>query len=79
MNCFVKERRCPRCERLALKTWQELTPDEKMLAEKLPASASFTAEERRKHRFCTYCWNEEMEEQELPTSFNAARIGEFAE
>jgi hypothetical protein len=39
-------------------SWSELGDDEKLLAEKLPASAAFTKEQRKKHRFCTRCWFE---------------------
>jgi len=42
-----------------MKSWADLTGEQKFLAEKLPASAEFTAEERKKHRFCTRCWFED--------------------
>jgi len=44
-----------------MKTWGELTDEEKRLAERLPMSAEYTIEERIKHRFCTRCWFEETE------------------
>lgn len=40
-------------------SWDELNEEEKFLAGKLPGSADFTAEERKKHRFCTRCWFED--------------------
>ncbi|MEO7659821.1 MAG: hypothetical protein ABIV48_09425 [Pyrinomonadaceae bacterium] len=53
---------CPRCDSLRVKTWDELTDEEEMLAERLPTSAEFTPQERKKHRFCTRCWLEESED-----------------
>ena len=47
-----------------MKRWSELDADEKFLAERLPASVEFAGEERRKHRYCTRCWFEEIEELE---------------
>ena len=52
------ERKCPRCGFHKMRLWRELEADEKLLAEKLPASAEFTKEQRKKHRFCTRCWFE---------------------
>jgi hypothetical protein len=51
---------CPRCDAMGLKSWEDLTGDEKLLADRLPASAEYTPEERKKHRFCTRCWYEEV-------------------
>jgi len=48
---------CPRCD-TPLKSWSDLTEDEQTLAKSLPASADFTLEARKKHRFCTRCWFE---------------------
>lgn len=53
------QKNCPRCQSPAVKSWDELTGEQKMLAEKLPASADFSPEERKKHRFCTRCWFED--------------------
>ncbi|HEY2866112.1 MAG TPA: hypothetical protein VGJ02_03405 [Pyrinomonadaceae bacterium] len=50
---------CPRCGAIKLKHWSDLTDDEKFLAERLPASAEYSKDERKKHRFCTRCWYEE--------------------
>jgi len=41
------------------KDWPELNDDEKFLAARLPMSAEYTPEERKKHRYCTRCWYEE--------------------
>ena len=49
------EKKCPKCRTLRLKKWEELSPDEKFVFEKMPLSADFTAEERREHLFCPRC------------------------
>jgi hypothetical protein len=58
------EKTCPRCFLPKLKTWDELSDEERMLARALPMSAEYTAKERRRHRLCTYCWLEESEQRE---------------
>jgi len=46
---------------MKMKSWAELTADEQFLAERLPAWAEFSKEEREKHRFCTRCWFEQVD------------------
>ena len=54
------EGRCPRCGEGPLKAWYELSEDERELAQRLPAAADFSAQERAsRHLFCTRCWFEE--------------------
>jgi len=55
---------CPRCGNPTLKAWTELDDDQKLLVEKLPASADYALLERKKHRFCTRCWYEEIGSRE---------------
>jgi len=55
----LSEKTCPRCHSRDLKTWSELSPDDIILAERLPMSAEYTQKERKKHRICTRCWFEE--------------------
>ena len=55
------EKTCPRCHSQKMKTWIELTDEERMLAERLPMSADHFAQERKRHRFCTQCWLEQDE------------------
>jgi len=43
-----------------MKTWAELVDEEKMLVEKLPLSADHPLHQRKKHRFCTRCWYEDI-------------------
>jgi len=52
---------CPRCGSAKFRSWDELDRDEQIVAERLPASAEFTIQERKKHRFCTRCWFEGFE------------------
>lgn len=66
MKGFDKSAICQRCGRRSMKSADELSDDEKMLVERLPGSAEFTAAERKKHRFCTQCWFEEVPDRELP-------------
>jgi hypothetical protein len=49
------EKICPKCRTRRLKTWGELSPDEKFVLERVPMSAEFTAEERRENLFCPRC------------------------
>lgn len=51
---------CPKCGESRMKTWDELTDEQKFLAERLPASAEFTSDKRKKHRFCDRCWFEDI-------------------
>jgi hypothetical protein len=55
------EKTCPKCHTAKMKTWRELTEDEQILVRSLPLSAEFTLKERKKHRFCTRCWSEDIE------------------
>ncbi len=67
MESFDVHENCPRCLLPGLKTWAELTAEEQFLAVRLPASAEFTPEQRKKHRFCTRCWYEVSEAGEIQT------------
>ena len=55
------EQMCPKCHYPKLKTWEELTDEQKILVEKLPSSAEFSPQQRKKHRFCERCWFEEVQ------------------
>lgn len=52
---------CPKCGSPKMKTWPELTEDEKLLVKSLPMSAEYTLAQRKQHHFCTRCWFEEIE------------------
>jgi len=57
------EKMCPKCHHPKMKMWEELSGEQKFLAERLPMSAEFPAEQRKKHRFCERCWFEEIKPQ----------------
>jgi hypothetical protein len=44
-----------------MKTWEELSGEQKFLVERLPMSAEFPTEQRKKHRFCERCWFEDIQ------------------
>jgi len=44
---------------MKVKGWEELSDEERLLAEKLPMSADYPLRNRKKHRFCTACWFED--------------------
>ncbi len=53
-------KRCPRCEAVRVRGWDELNDDEREVAKRLPASADYSLEDRKaRHRWCTRCWYEE--------------------
>ena len=47
MGSFGDKELCPRCGGARLRTWDELTDEQKFLVERLPASAEFTKPERK--------------------------------
>lgn len=53
--------KCPKCNYKKLKTWDELSEDEKKFIKVLPAN--LTLEQRKKHRFCVRCWFEEIDRE----------------
>lgn len=55
------EKMCPQCHHPKMKTWKELSDEQKFLAERLPGSAEFSLEQRKKHRFCERCWFEDVQ------------------
>jgi ribosomal protein L37E len=56
-----QEKMCLKCGFSEMKEWENLTDEEKMLAERLPMSAEFARRERETHLFCPRCWHEEAE------------------
>jgi len=52
---------CPKCGGLKFKRWDELDGEQKMLIEKLPASAEYSIENRKRHsRWCVRCFYEDL-------------------
>lgn len=62
-----REKTCPRCQEMRLKSWVELSDEEKFLAKSLALSAEYTPAQRKKHLFCTLCWFEVPRQQEILT------------
>ncbi len=56
------QKMCPRCHFPQMKLWEELTDEEKFLAERLPMSTEFSIEERKQHLFCPRCWLETVDD-----------------
>jgi uncharacterized C2H2 Zn-finger protein len=54
--------KCPRCDYPRMKEWNELSDDEKFILERLPLSAEFSIEERKRHLFCPRCQHAEKAE-----------------
>lgn len=52
---------CPQCSSPKMKSWEELNDEQKFLVERLALSGDFTPSERKKHRFCTRCFFEEIQ------------------
>jgi len=51
--------RCPRCEG-RLRSWDELSDEEREMTRRLPATAEYSLDERKaRHRWCRRCWFEE--------------------
>jgi len=65
MESLFNKKECSQCGLRKMKTWHELSFEEKMIAEKMPLNTEFSAKERQKHRFCTNCWHEEIENKTL--------------
>lgn len=53
--------KCPKCDDKKLKTWRELSEDEKMTVKVHPSE--YPLEERKRHRFCFRCWFEESDRE----------------
>jgi len=53
---------CPRCEKRGMKTWPELTEEEREVVKRAPRAPGYSDEERKaNHRWCTRCWFEETQ------------------
>lgn len=61
----MQEKICPNCGASKMKTWEELTDEQKFLVERLPANTDYTPEQRKKHRFCERCFFEETKKPEI--------------
>lgn len=51
--------RCSRCGEGRMRSWEELTEEERQVTQRLPANRDYSREERReRRRWCTRCWHE---------------------
>jgi hypothetical protein len=54
-----RDRRCPKCGEERLRTWDELSDEEREVVRRLPGSADYKISERQAmHQWCTRCWYE---------------------
>jgi rRNA maturation protein Nop10 len=54
------DEKCPRCGEGRMRSWNELSAEERELVRRLPASAGYTLAERQgRHLWCPRCWYEE--------------------
>ncbi|HKO99224.1 MAG TPA: hypothetical protein VJU86_19650 [Pyrinomonadaceae bacterium] len=57
---MTSKSRCARCGDVQVKSWANLTDDEKEVVSRLRQSAEYTEAERRlNHEWCTRCWHEQ--------------------
>jgi hypothetical protein len=59
MKGLEQEKNCPRCGTPKMKSWRDLSDEQKFLVERLPLNTDYSPEQRKKHRFCERCWFEE--------------------
>ncbi len=57
------EKICPKCHFQKMKSWEELSDEQKFLVKRLPLNTEFSLKQRKKHRFCERCWFEEVDSQ----------------
>jgi hypothetical protein len=50
-----------------MKRWDELSDDERFVAERTTRVADTAPEQRKKHRFCTRCWFEDSGRNSIET------------
>ena len=60
MKTLADGKICPQCGAPKMKSWLDLTDEQKFLVERMPLNAEFTSEKRKKHRFCERCWFEDV-------------------
>jgi len=60
MKSLADEKICPHCGAPKMKSWRELSDEQKFLVERLPLNTEFSPEQRKKHRFCERCFHEKF-------------------
>jgi len=58
-----KKKMCPQCGSPKIKEWKDLTDEQKFLVERLPMSAEFSLDERKRNYWCVKCWEEVVDRQ----------------
>ncbi|MBX3294220.1 MAG: hypothetical protein KF762_00675 [Acidobacteria bacterium] len=53
-----KAARCPKCGGLSFRRVADLDADERLIFDRLPASANYTKKEREQHLYCPRCGHE---------------------
>ncbi len=60
------DKRCTRCGEGTIKSWPELTDEEREVVKRLPASADYEgAELQSMPKWCTRCWYESVRDETL--------------
>ena len=57
MESFNPETVCPKCGHRKLKTWNDLSEDEKMIARRVPNAEDFSIKDFKSMTFCVRCWD----------------------
>ncbi len=57
------EKYCPECGSPKKKNWDELSDEEKFVAERKSAAGGFSSEQTKRHRFCARCLCEDRNEK----------------
>lgn len=57
----LSQKSCPQCGSSKMKSWDDLSDEQKFLVERLALSGDFSIAERKKRRFCTRCFFEEIQ------------------
>ncbi len=57
MESFNPETVCPKCGHRKLKTWNDLSEDEKIIAKRVTDAEDFSIKDLKLMTFCVRCWN----------------------
>ncbi len=61
---MYNDKRCRRCGEGTIKSWSELTDEEREVVKRLPGAADYGTEERAwMPQWCTRCWFESVSKQ----------------
>jgi len=57
------DKRCTRCGEGTIKSWSELTDEEREVVKRLPGAADYQEERPWMPQWCTRCWYESVSKQ----------------